>query len=100
MAAKTKRPGTIAEAIKTERLERGWSQSQLARRLDVPETNVRNWERGRTEPRFSLYARMCLLFGWELPYASTPGKRATPEKLTRPVRGMPVPTEVLAAAGG
>jgi transcriptional regulator with XRE-family HTH domain len=64
-----KRPQSLAEAIRQEREDRQWSQSKLARMLDTPEKNVKNWE-GGTLPSFPLYARMCLLFGWPLPYSS------------------------------
>jgi ribosome-binding protein aMBF1 (putative translation factor) len=66
---KVKEPQTLADAIRRERERREWSQSKLARMLDTPEKNVKNWESGNTLPSFGLYARMCLLFEWSLPYS-------------------------------
>jgi DNA-binding XRE family transcriptional regulator len=83
---RTREPQTLAEAIKAEREKRGWSQSKLARKLDTGEKNVKNWEAGK-RPSFPLYARMCLLFEWPLPYS---GDRPIPGKRYLANQGMPV----------
>lgn len=41
----------ISLLVKALREERGWSQSQLARKLDVQHTTVRDWENGKSRPR-------------------------------------------------
>ena len=76
-------PASLAQAIKAARLDRGWSQAKVARQLDTSEKNVSNWEAGRNLPSYPLYSRMCLLFGWPLPYAA--GTRLRP--------GMRVPAD-------
>lgn len=67
-ATKTRTPRSLGEAIRAERTRRSWSQSKLARLLETSEKNIHNWESGKVFPSYPLYARMCLLFGWELPY--------------------------------
>lgn len=62
-------PASLGQAIKAARRELGWSQAKLARELDTSEKNVSNWEAGRNLPSHPLYSRMCLLFGWPLPYS-------------------------------
>lgn len=65
--------------------ERGWKQWDLAKNLDTREKNVRGWLKGVHQPSHVLYVRMCLLFGWPLPYSS---EGPTPDKLTRPAWGI------------
>lgn len=85
-------PATLADAIREGRGERGWSQSQLARKLDVTETTVQNWESGDKYPSHPYYERMCVLFDWPLPYS---GKQANPGQLNLPGLGMlPEPSNV------
>jgi ribosome-binding protein aMBF1 (putative translation factor) len=72
-------PPSLAEAIREARLANGWSQSKLARLLDTPESSVQKWESGRNLPSHPHYARMCLLFGWPLPYS---GESSTARKIT------------------
>lgn len=93
------RPRSIGAAVKAARLAKGWSQARLARLLEVPEATVQNWESGRTEPRFTLYARMCLLFGWPLPYAADSGNSVTPEYLAEPSWPRPLVVAAVAAVG-
>jgi transcriptional regulator with XRE-family HTH domain len=95
---KAKPPRSLAEAIRREREQREWSQSKLARMLDTPEKNVKNWEGGHTLPSFGLYARMCLLFGWPLPYS---GDRPNPGQIDlteHPMMLPPVAGQSLALA--
>ena len=39
--------GAFARAVRTARIERGWSQEQLARAADVSAGTINNLERGR-----------------------------------------------------
>jgi ribosome-binding protein aMBF1 (putative translation factor) len=88
-------PQTLAQAIRAARKEHGWSVPKFARLLETQEKNVRNWESGRNQPSHVLYARMCLLFGWPLPYSSD---RATGRKRGRLDRPTPEQTLDLALA--
>ena len=55
------------------------SDLKLARVLETTEKNVRNWESGRIYPSWPHYVRMCLAFGWPLPYGGgEPQEQATP----------------------
>lgn len=98
--APRRRPRTLAEAIVKARLERDMSQADLAQELSTTELNIRRWESGRTKPSLPMYARMCMLFGWELPYAASSRKSATPDKLGDAVQAMLDATPDLAAVGG
>lgn len=93
----TTEPETIGQAIREARKGHGWTQAQLARRLQVTEKQINNWESGRHEPSFSMFARISLLFEWVLPYSA---EWSTPEKRTRAVRVMTAATIVLARLGG
>ena len=88
-------PHTLAQAIRAAREREGWSQSKFARMLETQEKNVRNWESGRNEPSHHLYAQMCLLFGWPLPYSND---RPTGRKFGRPNRPIPERTYDVAVA--
>jgi DNA-binding XRE family transcriptional regulator len=43
------------EGLAAQRVEKGYTQETLARKLGVAETTVRRWELGTTEPRLSLW---------------------------------------------
>lgn len=53
----------MAKTIKQLRDERGWTQQDLASRLDVAVSTVYQWERGKYEPRFSQMKALSLAFG-------------------------------------
>ncbi|BDM83514.1 hypothetical protein AM10699_63750 (plasmid) [Acaryochloris marina MBIC10699] len=64
----------LVSNIKALREDRGLSQSQLARKMQMTETTIRNWEHGRTGVEwFERIARLCEilnctpndLFGYE-----------------------------------
>jgi transcriptional regulator with XRE-family HTH domain len=51
------------KTIREWRLERGWSQNDLAVRLGVTPTTIYNWERGKNEPSASMFRRLALALG-------------------------------------
>ena len=51
------------KTIRQLRLERGWSQAELATRLEVTPHAVYMWERGRRVPRLMTMHKMEQLFG-------------------------------------
>ena len=48
--------------IKALRLEKGWTQRELAERLEVSEKTVSKWETGRGFPEVALMMPLCALF--------------------------------------
>jgi len=52
----------IAEKIKELRKARGWSQSELARRLDISRTGVSSWEQGLSMPSSSALIDLAKVF--------------------------------------
>jgi transcriptional regulator with XRE-family HTH domain len=53
---------TFSERLKMLRKERGWSQEDLARRLDVSPGSVGNWEMGPHEPHPKTLRKIAALF--------------------------------------
>jgi transcriptional regulator with XRE-family HTH domain len=83
-ASSKRPPRSLADAIRRERKDRGWSQSRLARELGTTEQTIRNWESGKKFPNHPTYQRVCLLFGWPLPYS---GDRPNPGYAYRTIGG-------------
>ncbi len=52
-----------SKTIRQLRLDRSWSQNDLAVKLGVTPTTVSNWERGRFEPTASKFKALALAFG-------------------------------------
>ncbi len=52
----------ICEKIKELRIAAGFSQAELARRLDVTRSSVNAWEMGLSAPTMQYLAGMCRLF--------------------------------------
>lgn len=44
------KPFTLAEFIRFRREQLGYTQSQMARKLEIPERQYGNWERGQNKP--------------------------------------------------
>lgn len=53
----------ISKQIKVLRTKMGWSQAQLADKLDVSKQSVSNWETGLKTPRMGALQKMSDLFG-------------------------------------
>jgi len=58
----------FSERLKTLRKERGWSQEDLATRLDVSPGSVGNWEIGPYEPHAKTLKKLAALFEVEVRY--------------------------------
>lgn len=56
----------IGQFIKTQRLEKGWTQEQLAERLGVTNRSVSRWETGANLPDLDLMLELAALFGISL----------------------------------
>lgn len=58
----------IGIRIKQARLERGWSRSELAKRIGVSLTAIAKWERGESEPKYRHIVKLLSVFrmpsGW------------------------------------
>lgn len=57
------------------RAERGWTQAELARALDVSRQNVNAIENGKYDPSLSLAFRIAALFGSSVEEIFTPDGR-------------------------
>lgn len=57
---------TTADRIRARRQLAGWSQSQLADRLDVESMQVSRWERGESTPSLPSLRRLADAFGCTL----------------------------------
>ncbi len=54
---------TLADKIMTERKRRGWSQEELAERVDVTRQSVSKWESGLSVPDLDKIVQLSKLFG-------------------------------------
>jgi putative transcriptional regulator len=54
---------TLKNGIRQLRLERGWTQLELANMLGVTPVTVYNWERGKYEPKFAQLRALAQVFG-------------------------------------
>lgn len=65
---------TLNERIKKLRKEKGWTQLQLAEKLNVTDKAVSKWEVGETNPDLTLIVTIASLFGVSIDYLLT-GKK-------------------------
>ena len=59
---------TIPERFKNERIKAGYTQEQVARKLNTSRSNVANWENGQNMPRFDLILKCSELYGCDVMY--------------------------------
>ena len=57
--------------IKMARLEKGWSQAELARRMFITQSSVAEWESGRKAPHTKNLARLAMLLGVSVEWLAT-----------------------------
>jgi transcriptional regulator with XRE-family HTH domain len=69
---------TFSERLKLLRKERGWSQEDLATKLDVSPGSVGNWEIGPYEPHPKTLNKLAALFEVDVPYLLRGEKEASP----------------------
>lgn len=50
-------------SVRGQRVNAGYTQKQLAKKMHVDQTAVSNWEIGRREPNEKNVKKMCKLFG-------------------------------------
>ena len=58
----------IADTIKTLRTARGWTQAELARRLNVTRNGVNSWEQGLSTPSPPLLVELAKVFSVSTDY--------------------------------
>jgi len=75
------------QVIRAARLERGLTQEQAAHEVGVTLGTWQNWESGKHEPRLPELRRVCMAYGWRLPFleSDTPGNRIRVPLLPHPV---------------
>jgi HTH-type transcriptional regulator/antitoxin HipB len=56
----------LAEAVRTRREALGWSQQELGRRADMPQSSVARFEAGGTEPTIPTLERLAHALGMHL----------------------------------
>ena len=61
----------MKQRIKQSRLERGWSQAELARRMSVTQPSVAEWESGRKAPNMKNLVHLSKLLGVGFEWLST-----------------------------
>lgn len=61
----------LKEHIKRARIERGWSQAELARRMSVTQPSVAEWESGRKAPSMKNLVRLAKLLDVGFEWLST-----------------------------
>ena len=59
---------TLADKIMTLRKQKGWSQEELAERLDVSRQSVSKWESGQSIPELDKVVQISTLFGVSTDY--------------------------------
>ena len=79
--------------VKELRLKNGYSQQKLARKLNVHQTAISQWETGRTNPDVDIASKMAKLFDVSLEYI------LGIEETTSPSRGVWIPVLGRVAAG-
>ena len=55
--------GSVKNRVKDLRIERGWTQQQLAELVDVSRQSINSIERERYEPSLTLALRFARVFG-------------------------------------
>lgn len=75
----------IGSRIVRLRKERGWSQAELARRLNVDRSRVSHWERGVHVPPIEALAELSALLGITLDFLVS-GRTGLHEQLSRSQR--------------
>ena len=59
------------DLIRTSRLSRGWTQTELARRLGTPQSAIARWERGGLSPRIDTLGRILDACGFDCELRTT-----------------------------
>ena len=60
-------PQDLRIAIAQSRKEKGWNQEQFAKVLQVPKSDVNQWEAGKLVPTGNMIAKMDKVLGVKLP---------------------------------
>ncbi|CAH9056215.1 hypothetical protein PSECIP111854_01748 [Pseudoalteromonas sp. CIP111854] len=56
----------VQASIRILRREKGWSQADLARKLNVDQASISNYESGKTDMSFAQLFELFLIFGKDL----------------------------------
>lgn len=75
----------IGRRVVRLRMERGWSQAELARRLDVDRSRLSRWERGTHMPPIETLCELSELFGVTLDFLIS-GQTGLQQQMSRSQR--------------
>lgn len=53
----------LGKRIQLLRMERGWTQAELAKKLNITKKAVKNWESGSSKPSVDCAIRLADIFG-------------------------------------
>lgn len=56
------------DRLRTIRIEKGFTQEELAKKMNVSQKTISSWETGRTSPKFEESRRLCELYDCTLEY--------------------------------
>lgn len=56
------------DKFKSARLKQGWKQSELAKKLNIKNTTISNWEKGISKPDFDTIEKLCHLLNVDANY--------------------------------
>ena len=56
----------VSDLLRQCRMERGWTQAELARRLGTPQSAIARWERGTISPRVQTVERILEACGYRI----------------------------------
>jgi HTH-type transcriptional regulator / antitoxin HipB len=59
-------PEAMRRGLKTARLQRRWSQSELGQRIGLPQTHISGIETGKTVPRFDTLLDLVRVLDYDL----------------------------------
>lgn len=71
IAAGNSIPAMLETRIREARTQLGWSQADLARRMNVAQPTVSGWEAGRKAPRTNVMGRLARVLGVSFEWLTT-----------------------------
>ena len=73
---------SLAKEIRSLRKSRGWTQTDLAKKIGVPMTTLASWEQGKYTPKFPALVRLSSVLGFQIDIPED-ARNCLSEKLSR-----------------